>query len=57
MKFGKTLLKIIGFMLMVIGAGLAIYGAWDSIAAWFQKLTTRKSRREEMKDYADCIFY
>ncbi len=53
MKSLKSIFKIAGTVMAVIGAALVIVGFLDEICAGVKKLAACRARREEMKDYAD----
>ena len=54
MKSLKSIFKIAGAVMAVIGTVLVILGCLDEIREGFRKLAACRARREEMKDYADC---
>ena len=53
MKSLKSIFKIAGAVMAVIGTVLVILGCLDEIRGGFRKLAACRARREEMKDYAD----
>ena len=53
MKSIKSILKIAGAVMAVIGTVLVVVGFLDEICAGVKKLAACRARREEMKDYAD----
>ena len=53
MKSIKTVFKIAGTVMAVIGTALVILGFLDEICAGVKKLAACRARREEMADYAD----
>ena len=53
MKSLKSIFKIAGAVMAVIGTVLVILGCLDGIREGFRKLAACRARREEMKDYAD----
>ena len=52
MKSLKSIFKIAGTVMAVIGTVLVILGCLDEIREGFRKLAACRARREEMKDYA-----
>lgn len=53
MKSIKSILKIAGAVMAVIGTVLVVVGFLDEICAGVKKPAACRARREEMKDYAD----
>ena len=53
MKSIKSILKIAGAVMAVIGTVLVVVGFLDEICAGVKKLAACRAPREEMKDYAD----
>ena len=53
MKSLKSIFKLAGTVMAVIGMILVVVGCLDEIAAGVRKLAACRARREEMKDYAD----
>ena len=51
MKSLKSIFKIAGAVMAVIGTVLVILGCLDEIREGFRKLAACRARREEMKDY------
>ena len=53
MKSLKSILKIAGVVMAVIGAVLVVVGRLDEIRECAHRLAACRARREEMADYAD----
>ncbi len=53
MERAKQAFKLVGLILVAVGAVLLIVGNLSEITALVRKVATCKARREEMKDYAD----
>lgn len=53
MKSLKSVFKITGAVMAVLGTVLLLLGCLDEIREGFRKLAACRARREEMKDYAD----
>ena len=53
MKSIKSILKIAGAVMAVIGTVLVVIGFLDEICAGVKKRDACRESREEMKDYAD----
>ena len=53
MKSLKSIFKIAGAVMAVIGTVLVILGCLDEIREGFRKLAACRARRAAMKDYAD----
>ena len=54
MKSIKSILKIAGAVMAVIGTVLVVVGFLDEICAGVKKLAACRARREEMKNHADA---
>ena len=53
MKYLKSILKLAGAVMDVIGTVLVVDGFLDELCAGVKTLAACRARREEMKDYAD----
>jgi hypothetical protein len=53
MKLAKLILRITAGLMIVVGAGLAIYTYWDEISAFCKGLCPCKKKHDESADYAD----
>lgn len=53
MRSMKSIFKIAGTVMAVIGMILVILGSLDEICEGVKKIAAWRARRKEMKDYAD----
>ena len=53
MKCAKSILKLAGVVMVMVGAVLVVLGSMDEVKVLFSKIALCKARKAEMKDYAD----
>jgi hypothetical protein len=54
MKVAKLILRITAGLMIVVGAGLAVYTYWDEIAAFCKgHCPCLRKKNDEMADYVD----